>query len=146
MKVTIVAGPPAAGKSTYVAKRKGWNDLVVDLDLIYAALTGGTVGSDKPQGLLAYALIARDAILENLDKGEAYNTWVVTCAADRARREEMARKLGAEVVVLETSQSECSRRINADPQRRKARKQWGELVKRWWDTYKRTHDDKRITA
>jgi HNH endonuclease len=43
-KLTIVCGPPAAGKSTYVAAHKKPWDIVIDLDEIKAKLEDQSVG------------------------------------------------------------------------------------------------------
>jgi 5-methylcytosine-specific restriction endonuclease McrA len=40
--LTIVCGPPAAGKTSYVREHAQWNDLVIDLDAIIAMLSGGS--------------------------------------------------------------------------------------------------------
>lgn len=38
--LTVVIGPPAAGKSTWIRERAKPDDIVIDFDLIAAALTG----------------------------------------------------------------------------------------------------------
>lgn len=37
--VIIVYGPPCSGKTTYVLENKGVNDIVVDMDRLYEAIT-----------------------------------------------------------------------------------------------------------
>jgi hypothetical protein len=38
--LTVVVGPPAGGKSTWVLERAGPGDIVIDFDRLAVALTG----------------------------------------------------------------------------------------------------------
>jgi len=59
-KITIVAGPPAAGKTTYVQQNMGPNDLVIDLDAIAQAIGSHNSHGHSP-ALMKFAWEARDA-------------------------------------------------------------------------------------
>jgi hypothetical protein len=77
-KVTLVYGPPGAGKSTYVQQHRQPGDLIVDYDLI-----GNAMGSDtraQHQQLHTTINAARNAILAKIRAGEtgAPHVWIVS--------------------------------------------------------------------
>lgn len=47
MSLTVVIGPPASGKSTWVMERAGAHDIVIDYDTIAVALAGTGAPSHK---------------------------------------------------------------------------------------------------
>lgn len=138
-RVTIVVGPPGAGKTTLVRERARAGDLIVDVDALYHAL-GGLPWYDKPIGLLPYVLAARDAVLEQLQKpAHIYRAWVITASGDRAQLQALQERLDAAVIALEVSPSECMRRIMRDERRARQADQWEALVARWWREWERIY-------
>ena len=134
VQVTVVAGPPGAGKTTWVRERAAWGDLVVDFDALYTALSGLAV-YDKPVELMPFVASARDAVLERLSvPSQVKRAWVIQGAAKRADRDRY-RQRGAQVVTLAVSPSECLLRIAADPRRRARLEQWKPIVEAWWTEY-----------
>ena len=95
--VTLVTGPPCAGKSTYVRARARPGDLVLDQDVIgQAAMRAG---------------LARVA---GMGTGVA---WVIRCCPGPARRDELARQLRAtNVVLLHPPEPVLMARAKARPQ------------------------------
>lgn len=100
--LTILCGPPGAGKSTYVRERIGPNDILIDLDAIQQELSGRAehqTGSD----FLVPALETRNRRLHAL----AHNTmhdraWFIVPAPDPRERITWGKRLGAEVMTLDT--------------------------------------------
>lgn len=138
--VTVVCGPPGSGKTTYVRDRAERGDLIVDLDAIYAAISGLPT-YDKPDELLPFVLTARDAIVARLARqSDVRHAWLITSGANPTQRDQFRRQLGAEVVVLEVDGAECLRRINADPER-DGKRPWQRLITEWWQAYERTEAD-----
>ncbi|HEY8450600.1 MAG TPA: HNH endonuclease, partial [Bacillota bacterium] len=130
--VTIVCGPPGAGKTEYVRQRAAWGDLIVDLDALYMALSGLPM-YEKPEALLPFVAEARDAILKRLQRpSEVRRAWVIGSYPKRRERQELARRLQADVVVLAAPPLECYRRIQSDPRRSSKAELWYELVQKWW--------------
>ncbi|MFI2577710.1 hypothetical protein ACH5AJ_36555 [Streptomyces rochei] len=78
--VTLVTGPPCAGKTTYVAARVQPGDIVLDQDVIGAA-----------------AMRAGLARVAAMTTGTA---WVIRCAPGPTTRAALARQIGATDVVL----------------------------------------------
>jgi len=60
--IVVICGPAGSGKSTHVREEAKPGDLIVDVDLIYAALSGLEL-FHKPPGLLPFFCAARDAIV-----------------------------------------------------------------------------------
>lgn len=78
MALTVITGPPCAGKSTYVQAHAHPGDIVIDLDRIAAALTIAGGGHDHPRHIRRVAYRARgvaiDAALRHV--GET-GVWII---------------------------------------------------------------------
>ena len=136
-QVTLVCGPPGAGKTTYVRDNmRPTSDLVLDIDRIYVALSGMGKYS-KPDSLLPFVTAAFDAVVGQLSDGvgDLRHAWVITCSPTEAERGRLGEALGAKVVVLDTDATTCIRRIEKDPSRAAQAALWEALVHRWWDRY-----------
>lgn len=78
-QVTLVAGPPCAGKTSYVTARAGHDDLVLDQD---------TIGPAAMTQALATM------------PGYTGTSWVIRCAAGPTRRAQLAERIRATDTVL----------------------------------------------
>lgn len=65
MRVTVVLGPPGAGKSTHVEESRGPGDVVVDFDKLALAL-GATESHNAPAGVGSVAYSARQAAIARI--------------------------------------------------------------------------------
>lgn len=136
--VTIVAGPPGAGKTAYIEERAKWGDLVVDVDALYAALSM-LPWYEKPDVLLPFVMEVRDAVLARLSRpSQVRAAWVITSEADRGKLEKLSETLGGALVVLEVNALECVRRISQDERRADRWEQWQEIVNAWWRKWEET--------
>ncbi|MFA7265762.1 MAG: HNH endonuclease [Candidatus Nanopelagicales bacterium] len=77
-RITLVCGPPGAGKSTYVQDRAKPGDLIVDYDLL-----GHALGShDRAQHQVLHETInaARNAVLTKIRQGKtgADRVWIIS--------------------------------------------------------------------
>lgn len=136
--VTLVCGPPAAGKSFWVMERAGPRDLVVDLDMIAARLAGATQHAWDREWLGA-ALRERNALLGSLSRPQARRwrwVWLIVSEPTAAGRQWWVDKLGVDtVVVLATPDRVCWTRIADDPERQPRRAEASEGVAQWWANY-----------
>jgi hypothetical protein len=133
--LTIVCGAPASGKSTYVAQRAKPSHLAIDLDAIVADLSGGpTHGWDRDIWLNP-AMFRRNDLIGSLSVPCQYTAaWLVVSEPKARFRQWWQDKVKPiEIVVIETSEAECIKRISSDPKR--ATKATIDGIVRWWAEY-----------
>lgn len=106
--LTIVCGPPCAGKTSYVREHKQVGDRIIDLDLIRMQLKPGYRpwgGQDWP--LLERAIKLRNALLAQLAKAKSGRAWFIVGAPSASERNWWQTKLGGEIVLLNPGADEC---------------------------------------
>lgn len=136
---TIVCGPPASGKSRWVAAHAGSLDLLVDLDVIASGLARSTLHC-WPRSLLGEAVAQRNRLLRDIGSPRPRwpAAWVILTEPEARHRAWWAATLRpGQIVVMETPDDECWRRIAADPERAPVRAEHSEAVAKWWATYDR---------
>lgn len=133
-KVFLVYGAPCSGKNTFVNKVKGNADIVVDIDLIWYALTGGTEYF-KPKALNAIVFATRDCILETIKTraGKWEKAYVIMGAARKGERERIIERLGAEGVLIDTNKETCLKRLASDKKRNFD--EWKVYIENWFNDY-----------
>jgi len=132
--VTLVCGPPGSGKSTYVREHMRPGDLVLDLDILWQALSGQDL-YEAPTALLPYVCTARDALLAKLAiDHQRPHAWVITSGAGLYERERLASRLCATVVMLDVPADQCIERVRSDP-RRKDIQRTEAVIAQWWKEY-----------
>jgi predicted kinase len=116
--VFIVWGAPASGKSKYVADNKGRHDLVVDLDLLVAALSGGQ--GQRSDDAFKYALDVRDYLYRLIEERKHYfdAAWIIATLPEKQKREELSRRLRAELVHIDTPRERCIEQARKDETRK----------------------------
>ena len=140
--LTIVCGPAGSGKSTYVGKHAGPNDLAIDLDRIKARIANGAEHLGVGGDLLKAALRSRNQTLRSLATERQYErAWLIVGAPKSADRRWWNDKLRPErIVVLEVDPAECSQRIEASRTGRH-RDQSIKATFQWWEQYVRRDGD-----
>ena len=144
--LTIVTGPPAGGKSTYVREHAAPGDLVVDLDTIAANLSGHGA-HDWPSKWLSAALNERNRTLGSLATRDPSTgcAWFIIGAPTPDERQWWAKKLHPrEVIVLETSIDTCMQRIRQATDRRRERTD--DAASKWWAGYQRREGETVIVT
>ena len=104
----VVYGPPAAGKTTWVATRLTRGDLVWDLDRIAAAVAGNGL-SPRPQYLVSLCLALRDALVAWCARELHCGLYVII--SDRETAEQIAISIGAELVDINAPAPELATRL-----------------------------------
>jgi hypothetical protein len=133
-KLTVVAGPPASGKTTYVREHKQPGDLVIDMDALAVAL-GSDVSHGHDERILPFVFAARDGALERMGRpNDIGRVWIIRGAPSNRERREWWQ---ATVVVLETPADECKRRA-AEAGRPSI---WADLIDAWWSDYETNATD-----
>lgn len=132
-EIFIVYGPPLAGKTTWVQENKGQNDLVLDIDSLWQAVTGGQ-RYVKPAKLRAVVFRLRDSILDMIKFrfGKWSNAYIIGGYAAAGERERLAKELGARLVYIEATEEQCLARLeNSD----RNPEEWCNYIFEWFDLY-----------
>lgn len=132
-KVYIVYGAPLSGKTSYVKRYKGHQDLVVDMDRLYQAVTLLPL-YHKPNSLLQNVLTIRDALLYNIRtrKGKWQNAWVIGGYPDKYRRNQLKDQLGAELIFIDEPKDICIARI---AETGRDEHEWKKFIDNWFEKY-----------
>lgn len=135
-EVYIVYGCPLSGKTSYVAENKGRNDIVVDMDRIYKAISF-LDDYDKPDRLLENVKRIRDDILDQIKVryGKWQTAWIIGGYADKYQREKLAKDLGADLIYMECTKEEAYMRLEADEKRRHIKKEYRTYIDNWFRRY-----------
>lgn len=130
-RVVLVCGPPASGKSTWVAEQASDGDAVIDFDRICREL-GSPGRFDHPKDVKDRAHALRAALERQVAGMGSGTAWVIRSAADPAQRRSLADSLRAtETVVITTPAEQAHARAAADD-----RPAWtGTAIDRWWSAY-----------
>ncbi len=144
--LTIVCGPAGSGKSTYVDKHAGPNDLVLDLDSIKARIAGDAEHLGVGGDLLKAAMRSRNHSLRSLATERHYErAWFIVGAPKACDRQWWQDALKPErIVVLDVDPGECSRRIEAGRTGRH-RVQTIKAAFEWWQQYVKRDGDVVVT-
>lgn len=134
--VCIVYGPPFAGKKTYVRQSLHRGDIVVDMDMLYAAVSGLPY-YDKPDSLLRNVAGLHNVLIDNIKTryGKWESAWVIGGYADKYKRERLATDLGAELIYIKASKEECLERLAVDQDRQYRRDEWQGYIEKWFERY-----------
>jgi len=134
MQVTVIAGRPGSGKSTYVKDHMQPGDLLVDYDAIGMALSGQPP-HHRSVHLTPFISAAEHAILRRLERpSEVERVWILTARPDPIERRALVARLAATLIELDVPPEECIARIQADPARPPMTDDFREYIERWEPT------------
>lgn len=109
--LTVVVGPPCAGKSTYVAANAREGDVTVDYDALARAL-GSPRRHEAPRAVADVAHAARSAAVDRL-MAKRWTGWIIH-ARPSPEQVTAYRDAGARLVLMDPGMDECLRRCAAD--------------------------------
>lgn len=135
-KVYYVWGAPCSGKNTFVRENKGNSDLIVDIDLLWQAATGGAL-YDKPDALKTPVFMLRDSLLDIVKTraGKWQRAFIIEGGARKGDRERRIAMLGAEDIFINTDKETCLRRLASDEKRVNVQDQWRGYIEDWFAQY-----------
>lgn len=135
MEVTIVYGAPMSGKTTYVRDHMNESDLVVDLSEIEKALGWHT--NSGTSNLLPLALRIREMIYQLIEDRDQLidcrHTWVIATLPHKKEREDLARRLDADLYMCEATQKDCEDRARQGDEEDKQLEL--ALIEKWFEDY-----------
>lgn len=112
--IFLVYGPPLAGKKTLVNQLAERGDIIVDIDLLWQAVSGCDL-HDKPDTLKRNVFAMRDALIDQVctRTGHWDNAYIIGGYARKIEREQLAAKLGASLLFVRGTQEELKARAGA---------------------------------
>lgn len=130
MQVIVVYGAPLAGKTTYVEKRIGPNDIQFDYDKLMQALTNQPAHIHN-ENLIPYLLDIRTLIIAKLKTDPNIDTAyiVTTKVTDELKREMIG--LNPKYIEVKTTAKEAKHRLYLNPDNRNI-KQWEAAIDRYF--------------
>jgi 5-methylcytosine-specific restriction endonuclease McrA len=105
---TVVCGQAGSGKTTYVAERKSEQDSVWDYDVVMQSLTGLPLHHGLPEAI-GSALAHRDAWIRATENS-VNHCWLIV-SDSRAQLVSAMRDAGARVIVMDTPDDVCHKRL-----------------------------------
>lgn len=114
-KVYMVVGAVCSGKSTFVKENSNVGDIVLDMDLIWQALSLQPLHI-KPKALNPIIFAVRDTVIDQIymRSGTWQNAWILTTQSP-SEVNQMADRLNAEIVNIDTPKEVCLERLNNEP-------------------------------
>lgn len=129
----IVYGAPGSGKTTYVLEKKAANDLVIDIDLIWQALTGMPMYS-RNSLIEPYVYTAVDAIINDaVYATTAIDIWFITTNLSTPVVEKIKALSQHRIIPMNIDKQVCIDRINKD-ERRKDKQHHIRLINEWYSS------------
>ena len=135
-KVYYIYGAPCSGKSSWVESVQGNSDLIIDIDLIWQAITGGRKYY-KPAALKtnAFEIYSRLLDMAKTRQGKWERAYIITGGAHKGQRERQVADLGAEPIFINTDKETCLQRLQNDAERAEVRDQWAQYIADWFNAY-----------
>lgn len=134
-QVFLIYGPPCSGKSTLVNQMSTRGDLIIDMDLLYRAVSGLDL-YDKPDCLRSNVLAIYHDLINQVKTryGGWHDAYIVGGFPLRGMREAILKQTGGTAVMAEASMDEClaaagARGIFAD--------EWKKYITKWFETYQK---------
>ena len=129
--IYIVYGSPCSGKSTYVKESALKEDLIVDIDKIYQAISVNEA-HDKSNRLTSNVFQIRDMLLDAIRtrNGRWINAWIVGGYPLKMDRERLASTLGAELVFIEANKELCLARAESSRPN-----EYKKFIEDWFNRY-----------
>ena len=134
-QVFIVYGSPLSGKSSWVADNMTEGDLVIDMDSIWACVSG-CERYVKPNRLKSVVFAVRDNLLESVKyrRGKWLNAYVIGGYPYQAERDRLVDSLGAREIFIDTDRDTCHSRLLACEDSRN-KNEWAKYIDDWWLQY-----------
>ncbi|MFF4847992.1 hypothetical protein [Streptomyces sp. NPDC001194] len=108
----VVTGPPAAGKSSWIAARAQATDIVIDLDRITLALSGpGAPNWNQDEILRKVSLRARFAAIDEAVKHREATDVYLIHTMPSAKATARYTRLGAKIIVVDPGRDIVMQRV-----------------------------------
>ena len=134
-KVFLVYGCPFSGKTTYVKSIAGMNDIKLDMDDIYSAISFNP-DYMKPGSISDVAFSIRDSLYQTIKmrRGKWQTAYVIGGYPFKGERERIAAELGAEEIFIECDKDTALHRLECCNDGRNV-KEFTEYIEKWFDRF-----------
>jgi len=130
MKIKIVHGAPASGKSTYVKQNASDNALVFDFDLIMAAISNKPLYENN-DNLISFVDDMRFDFPKIAKDNDVDELWIISLYLTD-KLSELKSEYDCEVIKIITLKDECVQRI-LDDDSRIDKDYWIDLIKEYFE-------------
>lgn len=129
-KIYVVHGAPCSGKTTYVNKVAGKDDIILDIENIWECITNNP-RYEKPNRLKTNVFAIRDLILDQIVTHTGYwrNAYIIGGYPYVSDRERMQRLYNAELIHIDTDKEECLLRAEQRPG------EWTEYINEYFERF-----------
>ena len=136
-KVYIIWGAPLSGKNTYVQSVAKYGDIIVDIDNLWQAVSGRP-RYEKPNRIKGNVFQLHKQLLAMIAQRSGYwnVAYIIGGYALPIEREQLAQRLGAECIFIDTTRQECEARLAACPDGRN-KSEWKKFIDEWWEIHER---------
>lgn len=110
--IRIVCGPPAAGKTSYVAEHKKEGDVVVDFDAMATAL-GSPASHQAPRPIKEVTFAARKAAIARIFEGVDVDAWIIQSNPAKPSIERWG-AAGARFILVDPGEEQCISQAQED--------------------------------
>ncbi len=133
-KVYLVIGSVCSGKSTFVKEAAGHNDIILDMDSIWEAISNNE-RYHKPNSIKNVALAIRETMIEQISmRNFDSNAYVLSTESRAMQRKRLIQRINAdEVIFMDTTKEECYKRLYSDPQREPYIKEHSEFIEKFFN-------------
>lgn len=133
--ITVITGPPCAGKSTHIQTHAAPGDIIIDLDRLALALSpDGTPHHEYPMYTRQVARAARAAAISaavQIGRATPVGVWIIDTFPSRPRW----RSMGAQIITVDPGYRTCVERA------RSQRPEWvQQIIARWYAEFSSPED------
>lgn len=127
-KVFLVYGSPCAGKSSWVNEVANPDDLILDIDKLWEAISNSDK-YNKPARLKSNVFGIRDCLIDQIRTrtGMWRNAYVIGTYPLKSDRDRLCGLLRAEPIFIDESKEVCLSRAMND--------EWKEFIEDWFDSF-----------
>ena len=115
--VFIVYGAPCSGKRTWVKDNAGNNDLIVDIDRLWAAVRADVCAeNEKPNAIKSNVFALRESLIDMIKvrRGKWRNAYIIGGYPLQGERERLMQTVGADKLIhIDTAREVCEARAQS---------------------------------
>lgn len=129
--VFIVYGAPCSGKRTWVNDNAGNNDLIVDIDKLWAAVRAGVCAdNEKPNAIKSNVFALRESLIDMIKvrRGKWKNAYIIGGYPLQGERERLMQTVGADKLIhIDTAREVCETRAQTEEMKK--------YIAEWFERY-----------